>query len=138
MSRSKTHDAQGTGTGTGGGGRPPDEVRNEVVLVGRLAAPGQERTLPSGDRLVAFRLVVPRPRPGRTAQRRASGVDTIDCSAWSVTGRRQVLGWATGDVVQVSGALRRRFWRGPGGAPASRYEVEVDRARRVRRATMDG
>jgi single-strand DNA-binding protein len=35
-----------------------------------------------------------------------------------------------GDVVEVEGSLRRRFWRVGAGA-ASRSEVEVTRVRRV-------
>lgn len=105
--------------------------RNDVVLAGRLPADPEERTLPSGDVLVAFRVVVARP-PGRTGGR-GPVVDTIDCVAWQAAVRRTVLGWSAGDAVEVSGALRRRFWRTGGGA-ASRTEVEVLRARRVAKA----
>jgi single-strand DNA-binding protein len=41
------------------------------------------------------------------------------------------MGLADDAVVEVSGSLRRRFWRTPAG-PASRYEVEVNAIRRVR------
>ncbi|HEU0129384.1 MAG TPA: single-stranded DNA-binding protein [Mycobacteriales bacterium] len=108
-----------------------DDVRNEVRLVGRLAAPGEERALPSGDVLVSFRVVVARPPGARAA--RSPAVDTIDCAAWTGGVRRTVLGWAAGDVVEVTGALRRRFWRAGAGA-ASRTEVEVLRAKRVAKA----
>lgn len=106
--------------------------RNEVCLSGRLAAPAEERVLPSGDVMVSFRVVVPRPPAKRPARERAPTVDTIDCVVWQGTVRRTVLGWAAGDVVEVTGSLRRRFWRSGGGA-ASRTEVEVLRARRVAR-----
>ena len=33
---------------------------NVVALVGRLARPAEERVLPSGDRLVAYEVTVPR------------------------------------------------------------------------------
>ncbi len=101
-----------------------EPVRNEVHLTGRLAADPEERALPSGDRLVAFRVVVERAEPGR--------VDTVDCAAWSASARRSALRWSAGDVVAVSGALRRRFWRSPAGT-ASRYEVEVCSGRRLSR-----
>ena len=104
--------------------------RNDVTLAGRLAADGEERELPSGDRLVMFRIVVGRPlRPGS----RAPAVDSIECVAWSAAVRRTVLAWSKHDVVEVTGALRRRFWRAGGGA-ASRTEVEVLKARRVAKA----
>jgi len=35
--------------------------------------------------------------------------------------RRSALRWVQGDVVEVTGALRRRFWRTPAGTAASRY-----------------
>ena len=107
---------------------------NEVRLGGRLAAEPVAVALPSGDELVTLRLVVPRP-PGRgRARSRAVTVDTVDCSVWSATLRRTVLRWRPGDQIEVEGSLRRRFWRGPGGGPQSRYDVEVVKARRSRRA----
>jgi single-strand DNA-binding protein len=101
---------------------------NEVRLVGRLAAAAEEKELPSGDVLVTFRLVVGRPPAQR--RERSPTVDTIDCSAWRAGVRRSVRRWQAGDTIEVSGALRRRFWRGPSGA-ASRSEVEVATARRL-------
>lgn len=116
---------------------PPDqrpEHANEVRLVGRLAAAPVRRQLPSGDELVSFRLVVDRPGP-RPADRRSGGtraptVDTVDCAAWRGDVQR-VLGRAgPGDVLEVHGALRRRFWRSTSG-PASRSEVEAVRVVRL-------
>lgn len=107
--------------------------RNEVVLVGRVAAAPVSRALPSGDVLVTFRLVVQRPRVGSPAPGpRTPTVDTIDCVALRAAVRRGAARWEAGDVVEVTGALRRRFWRGPAG-PVSRCEVEVQRARRLAR-----
>jgi single-strand DNA-binding protein len=111
---------------------------NEVHLVGRLAAPVEERELPSGDLLSTFRLVVPRTEAERAASRRPESrgvaVDTIDCVAWRAGLRRTVNAWHEGDTVAVTGALRRRFWRGSAGA-ASRHEIEVSQASRLRRAS---
>ncbi len=111
-------------------------TRNEVVLVGRVAAEAEERTLPSGTVLVTFRVIVDRP-PAARAVPRAPAVDTIDCIAGTAPVRRAALGWLPGDVVEVSGALRRRFWRAGTGA-ASRTEVEVAKARRLARAAPPG
>src|SRR4051812_49150284 len=106
---------------------------NEVRLVGRVAATAEPRALPSGDPLVVFRLVVERPPEELArARRRAPTIDTLDCAAWRADVRRSVSTWSEGDIVEVSGSLRRRFWRGATGA-ASRTEVEVRRARRLRR-----
>jgi single-strand DNA-binding protein len=101
---------------------------NEVRLVGRVAAEPVTRTLPSGDTLVTFRLVVDRAPGGRSAQT----VDALECSAWTARVQRSVLRWRPGDVVEVTGAIRRRFFRGAGGA-ASRVEVEVASAKLSRR-----
>ena len=109
-------------------------IRNDVCLVGRLAAPAEERMLPSGTVLVTFRVIVGRPPQPRPAHPRAPTVDTIDCVAGNATARRSALGWLPGDVVEVSGSLRRRFWRAGTGA-ASRTEVEVAKARRLARAS---
>lgn len=105
---------------------------NEVRLLGRLPAAAEERALPSGDVLVTFRVVVPRP-PAKEQRSKAPPVDAIDCAVWGGPARRTVLGWSPGDQVEVHGALRRRFWRAGGGA-ASRTEVEVTRARRIAKA----
>ena len=108
---------------------------NEVALRGRAAAAGEERTLPSGDVIVTLRVIVPR---AGVAARRAAGacevrrasVDTIDVVCWTARTRRAALRLAAGDGVEVGGALRRRFFGGPGGRQ-SRYEVEATSVRRV-------
>lgn len=109
---------------------------NEVVLVGRMAAPAEERTLPSGDVLVTWRLVVDRPPPRRPLREgaRPATVDTLDCVAWTGRLRQSARRLHAGDVVRVEGALRRRFWRAGAGA-ASRCEIEVAAVRRLVRAT---
>jgi len=109
--------------------------RNEVQLVGRLGAVPEPRTLPSGDEIVTFRVVVDRPPRGRQVQdgRREPTVDTLDCAVATAVLRRRLVAWSAGDVIEVQGSLRRRFWRA-GPAVLSRCEVQVVRARRLRRA----
>lgn len=113
------------------------QTRNEVVLVGRLAAVAEERELPSGDVVSTWRLVIDRPAAAQSrgvgAGGRPTTVDTIGCAGWTRSIRRVAAGWQQGDLVEVEGSLRRRFWRSPAGV-ASRYEVEVAKARRVSRA----
>lgn len=103
--------------------------RNEVLLVGRVSGDVTTLELPSGDVLARWRLVVDRrdSAPGRAT------IDTLDCATTRPGVRRTVDAWAPGDVVEVTGAIRRRFWRAPAGA-TSRVEVEVSRGRRLRRA----
>jgi single-strand DNA-binding protein len=111
------------------------EHRNEVALRGRLPAAAEERTLPSGDVIVTFRIVVTRTASRRAQQasvpadRRRATVDTIDVVCWRTAAQRAARRLAPGDVVEVEGALRRRFFGGPNGRQ-SRHEVEAARVRR--------
>lgn len=109
------------------------EGRNEVLLVGRVSGAPVERELPSGAQLVVWRVVVDRPPARAVPGVRAPTVDTIDCVAWTAGARRSARALADGDLVQVEGALRPRFWRA-GGGPASRCELEATGVRRLRRA----
>lgn len=102
---------------------------NVVRLVGRVSATPEEVVLPSGDVLCSFRVVVGRPEGHQSRQR----VDALECTAWVPRVRRSAMRWQPGDVVEVEGAIRRRFFRAGGGA-ASRVEVEVSSGRLVRRA----
>jgi single-strand DNA-binding protein len=105
--------------------------RNDVVLRGRLSAPAELRTLPSGDTLVTFRLVVRRPGPPARGQ----SVDVLTCISYDRALQRRVAAWQPGDVVEVHGALQRRFWR-TGGGTASVCEVNCRRGRKVPRSGL--
>lgn len=105
---------------------PTAATVNEVRLVGRVSGAPEARELPSGDTVVQLRVVVTRPPSERKQQ-----VDTIDVACWTPVTRRVALRLAAGDVVEVDGALRRRFYRS-GPVTQSRYEVEAQRVRRQR------
>jgi single-strand DNA-binding protein len=107
-----------------------DEV-NEVTLVGRMSQPAEQQVLPSGSELWKFRVIVG--RPPSSASR--ATVDTLDCVVWDRRPARSVARWRSGDVVEVKGSLRRRFFAPAGGGRASRCEVEVSSARLIRRAS---
>lgn len=100
---------------------------NRVSVTGRVSSGASSRTMPSGDEMVTWRLVVERPTPRGPGP----GFDVVDCVAWGARVRRAALGWAVGDVVSLDGSLRRRFWRSPGGGLQSRCEIEVRAAKRV-------
>jgi single-strand DNA-binding protein len=115
-----------------------DEVAaNEVRLVGRLTAEPVVVELPSGDALVTFRVSVQRSAgPGSPAAAgRPAGqrVDSVPCTAWSPRLRRSIVAWRPGDLVEVSGSVRCRFYQA-GGATRSRVEVEATAARIMRRS----
>lgn len=100
-------------------------MTNEVRLVGRVSRRPAERVLPSGDKVVSFRLSVPRPEGSARP-----GSDWVDCAVWSARLRRTVARWVVGEQVEVSGALRRRVFRsGAGVVPL--VEIEVAEGRRA-------
>lgn len=110
--------------------RPPP-TRNAVELAGRVSSTPVERELPSGDRVVTFRLVMARdPSPMTKGSRQTS--DWVDCAAWGGRTRRSAMSWQVGDHVEIEGALRRRFFRDGGGA-STRLEVEMIAGRCVDR-----
>ncbi|CAN5881395.1 hypothetical protein BH20ACT6_BH20ACT6_12960 [soil metagenome] len=133
--RASSTDRAAQGTAAKGDSSPAgSESLNEVRLRGRVSAAGAERVLPSGDALVTGRLVV---RRAAGAASRRQHVDTLDCVAWTPRARRSLLSWEPGNLVEVEGAIRRRFWRGAGGL-SSRVEVEVSTARKLRRPPIAG
>ena len=89
---------------------------NDLLLRGRVSAEAIEKELPSGDKVVEFRLIVPR--------QNRDGVDTLDIAAWSAKSRRSALSLKPDEWVEIAGAVHRRFWHGPGGL-ASRWQVEA-------------
>lgn len=103
--------------------QPPGRLRNEVCLAGRVSSAPRERRLPSGDRVVTFRLVVARARTPMTANSKQVS-DWVDCAAWGGRVRRSAASWRVGDHVEIEGALRRRFFRDTDVA-STRLEVEV-------------
>jgi single-strand DNA-binding protein len=103
--------------------------RNDVVLRGRMSAPAELRTLPSGDTLVTFRLIVRRLQPragGRT-------VDVLPCVSYDRALQRRAAAWQPGDTIEVEGALQRRFWR-TGSGTASICEVYCRKGRKLPRS----
>ncbi len=105
---------------------PLRNPRNEVFLEGRVSAPPLEKLLPSGDRVVEFRIVIDRAeRRGKTRE-----VDALDVAVWLARPRKSALALAVDDWVAIDGAIRRRFWRAPTGL-ASRWQVEASQLRRL-------
>jgi single-strand DNA-binding protein len=99
-----------------------DYSLNDCLLRGRVSAAATDRELPSGEHVVEFRLIVTR------AAR--EGVDTLDIAAWSAKSRRTALSLKPGEWVEISGAIRRRFWQGPAGL-ASRWQIEGESITRL-------
>jgi single-strand DNA-binding protein len=93
-----------------------DHSLNDLLLRGRVSAEATTKELPSGDKVVEFRLIVSR------AER--EGVDTLDIAAWSAKSRKTALSLKADQWVEISGSIHRRFWQSPGGL-ASRWQVEA-------------
>jgi single-strand DNA-binding protein len=99
-----------------------DYSLNDLLLRGRVSAEAVEKELPSGDKVVEFRLIISRDR--------RDGVDTLDIGAWSAKSRRIAMTLEPDEWIEVSGAVHRRFWRGASGL-ASRWQVEAAEISRI-------
>lgn len=99
-----------------------DYSLNDVVLRGRVSQEAVEKELPSGDKVVEFRLIVSREKQ--------SGVDTLDIASWNAKSRRTALSLTPDEWVEVSGSIHRRFWSSPTGL-ASRWQVEAVEISRI-------
>ena len=93
-----------------------DYSLNDLLLRGRVSAPATTKELPSGDKVVEFRLIITRES--------REGVDTLDIAAWSAKSRKIALTLDSDEWIEVSGSIRRRFWQSPAGV-ASRWQVEA-------------
>ena len=102
---------------------------NEIVLVGRLSGEPEWKPLPGGGRVVVWRLTVEHPG-ARSPQ---DSIDTIRCVAFQPAVQQGIREWRHGDLIEVRGSLRHRFWRSPTG-PRGLYEVEAATATRHRPA----
>ena len=98
------------------------EYANEVILLGRASTPAVEKELPSGDKVVEVRIVI-----GRDNR---DGYDTFDLAFWSAALRKRALTLVNDEWIEVTGTLRRRFWRS-GNTIASRWQVEGRELRRL-------
>ena len=126
--------------------RPPRLARQEVTAMStsETATERGQRGDPGGSDVPAgraagaaewlragkFRVIVGRP-PSPASR---VTVDALDCVVWTKRPARAVAGWRTGDLVEVKGSLRRRFFAPTGGGRVSRCEVEVASAKLIRRA----
>jgi len=95
---------------------------NDVLLRGRVSSPGIEKELPSGDKIVEFRIVI--------ARSDEAGFDTIDISAWSAKLRRSASSLKVQEWVEISGSIKRRFWRSATGL-ASRWQIDASEITRL-------
>lgn len=95
---------------------------NDVLLRGRVSSLAVEKELPSGDKVMEFRIVI--------ARSDGEGFDTIDISAWSSKLRRIAGSLKNDQWVEVSGSIKRRFWRGAAGL-ASRWQIDASEISRL-------
>ena len=95
---------------------------NNVLLRGRISTLAIEKELPSGDKVCEFRIVI--------ARTNEEGFDAIDISAWSSKLRRTALALKSDQWVEVTGSIKRRFWRGATGL-ASRWQIDANEITRL-------
>jgi single-strand DNA-binding protein len=108
---------------------------NEVYLVGRVTSLAIEKELPSGDKVVEFRVVIGRAKSTTSTRSPKSRtgkkeVDSLDIAAWSSKTRKAALSLKVDTWVEIHGAVRRRFWQAPSGL-ASRWQVEASTVARL-------
>ena len=114
---------------------------NEVYLVGRVTSLAIEKELPSGDKVVEFRVVIGRAKSTSSTSSTSSTrspksrtgkkeVDSLDIAAWSSKTRKAALSLKVDTWVEIHGAVRRRFWQAPSGL-ASRWQVEASTVARL-------
>lgn len=89
---------------------------NDLLLRGRVSAPATVKELPSGDKVVEFRLILSRID--------RDGVDTLDIAAWSAKTRKTALSLKSDEWIEISGSVHRRFWQSLAGL-ASRWQIEA-------------
>ena len=99
-----------------------DYSLNDLLLRGRVSAQATSKELPSGDKVVEFRLIITRSE--------REGVDTLDIAAWSAKSRKIALTLQGDEWIEVSGSIHRRFWQSPTGV-ASRWQIEADEILRL-------
>jgi single-strand DNA-binding protein len=99
-----------------------NQYKNRVELAGRVSGEPSEKTLPSGDVVAEFRLVIDRDD--------REGVDTLDVAVWKAQLRKRALSLEAEEWIGIKGVLRRRFWKGITGI-ASRWQVEAREIERI-------
>jgi single-strand DNA-binding protein len=99
-----------------------NQYKNRVELAGRVSGEPSEKTLPSGDVVAEFRLVINRDD--------REGVDTLDVAVWKAQLRKRALSLEAEEWIGIKGVLRRRFWKGSTGI-ASRWQVEAREIERI-------
>lgn len=108
--------------------RDMTNTTDHVAVVGRISQPAETRTLPSGDSLSTFRIIVD--RPASALKRSKQKVDTFECVVWPARLRMSAGKLGPGDEVEIAGQLRRRFTRAQ-GVPASFVSIEVETINKV-------
>ncbi|WP_433429760.1 single-stranded DNA-binding protein [Nonomuraea sp. CA-141351] len=98
--------------------------RNEVLLVGRLSGAVEEHSMPSGDTVTKWRIIVRR----RRHRRGAALTDSIPCVTFDPETAAVVRSLKPRDYLEVAGSFRCRVF-GPSTAKIWRYEVEVSSAK---------
>jgi single-stranded DNA-binding protein len=90
---------------------------NVVVLAGRLCDAPEVRSMPSGDHVARFRLLVP--EDGKR-------VLPLPVTAWDRLPRQACGRLVKGDAVLVRGRLVRRFFRDGGGGRSVTEVIAVE------------
>lgn len=99
------------------------QSNNVAVLLGRLTADPEIRTIPSGAEVMDFTIAVDRPL-GKNGEKQA---DFIDCVAWRSTATFINKYFHKGDMISVSGTIQTRSYEYE-GKKRKATEIQVESA----------
>lgn len=99
------------------------QSNNVAVLLGRLTAEPEIRTIPSGAEVMNFTIAVDRPL-GKNGEKQA---DFIDCVAWRSTATFIGKYFHKGDMISVSGTIQTRSYEYE-GKKRKATEIQVESA----------
>ena len=98
---------------------------NNVVLMGRLTATPELKTLQNGAMVTSFCIAVERRYQQAGAERQS---DFINCVAWRSTAEFICRYFGKGDMLAVTGEIQTRRWQDQNGSSRISTEIIVDNA----------
>ena len=96
---------------------------NTIVLMGRITAPTELKTTPSGTSVTSFSIAVDRKYQQKDGEKQT---DFINCVAWRGTAEFICKYFDKGDMIAVVGELQSRKYTDKDGNNRTAFEVVID------------
>ncbi len=97
---------------------------NKIILMGRLTANPELKTLPSGINVCTFKIAVDRRFQSKDEEKKT---DFFNIVAWRSTGEFVSKYFSKGSLILVEGELQTREYNDKNGNRATWYEVNAER-----------